>query len=167
MSTGESLENAPYLIKKYANRRLYDAARKKFVNLDDLRQLIRAGHRVRVEDADGRDVTRQILLQVIAECEDGGQPLLSTETLHALTRFYGDVMQSVFGRYLDESVRTFLRQQDAWRGAVQDAIEQGPMAAFQRMAKSQMELWSAAQKSAVDSLLAPPARKARKKKQGA
>ena len=161
------MDDAPYLIKKYANRRLYHAAQKKFLNLEDLRELIRAGHRIQVEDADGRDVTRQILLQVIAECEDGGQALLSTDTLHALTRFYGDVMQSVFGRYLDESVRTFLQQQDAWRGVVQNAIEQGPLAAFQRMAKSQMDLWSAAQKNAVDTLLAPAPRNARKKKRGA
>jgi polyhydroxyalkanoate synthesis repressor PhaR len=160
------LENEPYLIKKYANRRLYDAAQKKFVNLEELRQLIRAGHRVRVEDADGRDVTRQILLQVIAECEDEGQSMLSTETLHAVTRFYGDMMQSVFGRYLDESVRTFLRQQDAWRGAVQDAMTQGPMAAFERMARDQLDLWNAAQQQAMETFLPPRSPKAKRRKKG-
>jgi polyhydroxyalkanoate synthesis repressor PhaR len=158
------VDDAPYLIKKYANRRLYDAAQKKFLNLEDLRELVRAGHSIRVEDADGRDVTRQILLQVIAECEDEGQSLLSTETLHALTRFYGDVMQNAFGRYLDESVRTFLQQQDSWRAAMQKAIEQGPLAAFERLAKDQADLWSAAQRQAMAAFLAPAGRKARSKK---
>ncbi len=92
----------PYLIKKYANRRLYDAAEKRFLNLEDLRQLIRAGHQLKVEEADGRDITRQILLQVIAECEDQGQPLLSTSWRPCTPwrAFHGDVMQSVFGRYI-------------------------------------------------------------------
>ena len=158
-----------YLIKKYPNRRLYDSAEKRFLNLDDLRKLICAGNQIRVEEADGRDITRQILLQVIAECEDEGQPLLSTETLHVMARFYGDVMQSVFGRYLDESVKTFMRQQAGWRETVEAAIEQGPLAAFDRLAKEQMSLWKSAQQTMVDGLLGKSAdkpasaRKTRKK----
>lgn len=159
------MSEEPYLIKKYPNRRLYDAAARRFLNLEDLRELIRAGRRLKVEDADGTDITRQILLQIIVECEDGeGQPLLSTETLHAMTRFYGDVAQSVFGRYLDESVRTFLLQQDSWREAVQAAIQRGPLAALERVAKSQVELWEAAQQKAVETLLGAAPRKARPKK---
>lgn len=161
------MSEQPYLIKKYPNRRLYDAAARRFLNLEDLRGLIHAGRRLKVEDADGTDITRQILLQIIVECEDGeGQPLLSTDTLHAMTRFYGDVAQSVFGRYLDESVRTFLRQQDSWRGAVETAIESGPLAAFERMARDQVEFWSKAQSEAVDSLLGSAPRKGRRKKGG-
>ena len=159
------MSEQPYLIKKYPNRRLYDATAKRFLNLEDLRELIRAGHRLKVEEADGTDITRQILLQIIVECEDGeGQPLLSTDTLHAMTRFYGDVAQSVFGRYLDESVRTFLQQQDSWRGAVEAAIESGPLAALERMARDQVELWSTAQRKAVDAFLGAAPGKGRKKK---
>ena len=154
----------PYLIKKYANRRLYDAAEKRFLNLEDLRQLIRAGHQLKVEEADGRDITRQILLQVIAECEDEGQPLLSTETLHAMARFYGDVMQSVFGRYLDESVKTFLQQQAGWRETVEAAIEKGPLAIFDRLAKDQVDFWKSAQRTAMDGLLGKPTPKKTRKK---
>ncbi len=146
----------PYLIKKYPNRRLYDSAEKRFLNLDDLRQLICAGQQIKVEEANGRDITRQILLQIIAECEDEGQPLLSTETLHAMARFYGDVMQSVFGRYLDESVKTFVRQQASWRETVEAAIEKGPLAALDRLAKDQMELWKTAQRSAFEGFLGKP-----------
>lgn len=154
----------PYLIKKYPNRRLYDAAEKRFLNLEDLRHLIRAGHQLKVEDADGRDITRQILLQVIAECEEEGQPLLSTETLHMMARFYGDVMQGMLGRYLDESVKTFVRQQTGWRETVEAAIEKGPLAAFDRLAKDQMALWNSAQRAAVDGLLGKPADKSAKAK---
>ncbi len=154
----------PYLIKKYSNRRLYDAAEKRFLNLEDLRQLIRAGHQLKVEEADGSDITRQILLQVIAECEDEGQPLLSTETLHVMARLYGDVMQGVFGRYLDESVRTFMQQQVGWRETMEAAIEKGPLAVFDRLAKDQMDLWQSAQRAAMDGLLGKPAAKKPRKK---
>lgn len=148
-----------YRIKKYDNRRLYDTSRKRFLNLEDLRELIRAGHTLKVEDSAGRDITRQILLQVIVEAEDGGQPLLSTELLHALARFYGDVMQSVFGRYLDESVRTFLEQQTAWRGSVEDALGKGPMTAFNKLVRDQVDLWTNAQKNALGALIGEPPKK--------
>lgn len=151
-----------YPIKRYNNRRLYDPAQKRFLNLKDLRGLIRDGHRLKVEDANGHDITHQVLLQIVAECEESGQPLLSNELLHTLARSYGDVMQTVFGHYLDESVKTFLKQQGTWRGAIQASMEQSPMAAFNKIAEAQLGIWDSAHDT-MDSLFGKPSKKPTKK----
>ena len=79
------------LIKKYANRRLYDASQSRHITLDDIRALIVKGEKIRVvEDKTGHDITRHILLQVIAEQEQFGRPILSTPVLEAIIRFYGN-----------------------------------------------------------------------------
>ena len=89
------------LIKKYANRRLYDASISKHVTLADIRQLIVDGEKIRViEDKTSEDITRLILLQVIAEQEQFGQPILSTHLLESIIRFYGGPMQDFMSRYL-------------------------------------------------------------------
>ena len=86
----------PRIIKKYANRRLYDTVEKKYVNLSEVRQLVLDGVEFVVTDVTtGDDLTRQILLQVIAEQELGGQPMFTTEILSQLIRFYGGAFQSV------------------------------------------------------------------------
>ena len=79
------------LIKKYANRRLYDASQSRHITLDDIRALIVKGEKLKVvEDKTGHDITRHILLQVIAEQEQFGRPILSTKVLEAIIRFYGN-----------------------------------------------------------------------------
>ena len=100
-------------IKKYANRRLYDAAVSRHVTLDDIRALIVEGEKVRVvEDKTGADITRLILLQVIAEQEQFGQPVLTTQLLESIIRVYGNAQQESMACHLQESVENFLRQQD-------------------------------------------------------
>jgi polyhydroxyalkanoate synthesis repressor PhaR len=82
------------LIKKYANRRLYDASQSRHITLDDIRALIVKGEKIKVvEDKTGHDITRHILLQVIAEQEQFGRPILSTPVLESIIRFYGSSMQ--------------------------------------------------------------------------
>ncbi len=84
------------LIRKYANRRLYDTVGSRHVTLEDLRQLIVAGQRIKVvDDKSGDDLTRAVLLQIIAEQEQFGAPVLNTELLEMIIRFYGRPMQAM------------------------------------------------------------------------
>ena len=100
------------LIKKYANRRLYDAAQSRHITIDDIRNMVIAGTRVKViEDKSNEDITRLVLLQVIADQEQFGRPILSTPLLESMIRFYGNSMQSYFSSYLEKSVETFMSQQ--------------------------------------------------------
>src|SRR5687768_1043027 len=100
------------VIKKYANRRLYDASQSKHITLDDIRTMIISGERIKVvEDKTNEDITRLILLQVIADQEQFGRPILSTTLLEALIRFYGNSLQSFLSAHLEKSVETFMSQQ--------------------------------------------------------
>lgn len=100
------------LIRKYANRRLYDASQSRHITLDDVRNLVVAGVHVQViEDKTNADITRVILLQVIADQEQSGRPILSTPLLEALIRFYGNSLQSFLSAHLEKSVETFMSQQ--------------------------------------------------------
>src|SRR6202040_2618153 len=94
------------LIRKYANRRLYDARDSRHVTLDDLRKLIAGGERIKVvDDKSGDDLTRSMLLQIIAAQEQFGTPVLSTPLLEAIIRFYGNPVQEMLTRYLEQSLR--------------------------------------------------------------
>lgn len=100
------------LLKKHANRRLYDIELKKYVSLEQIRELINTGVDVRIEDSKtGDDITRPILLQIMAECEQGERPMLSPDVLMALIRHYGHPMQDVVGPYLENSLAFYMRQE--------------------------------------------------------
>ena len=84
----------PRTIKKYANRRLYDTTASRHVTLQDILKLVASGEEITVvDDTSGDDITRNILLQILAEQEQGGRPILSTEMLMQIIRFYGNPMQ--------------------------------------------------------------------------
>jgi polyhydroxyalkanoate synthesis repressor PhaR len=138
------------LIKKYANRRLYDASISRHVTLEDIRDLIVKGERIKVvEDKSGDDITRLILLQVIAEQEQFGKPILSTQLLESIIRYYGGPMQDFMGRYLEKSVEAFMRQQETLQQQVSQALSAAPppMNAMAELARQNMELWSRMQES--------------------
>ncbi len=108
-------------IKKYANRRLYDSTVSRHVTLEDIRALIIEGEKIRVvEDKTGADITRLILLQVIAEQEQFGQPILSTQFLESIIRVYGNGKHEAMTCCLQESVASFLRDQNAPSAIVGD-----------------------------------------------
>jgi polyhydroxyalkanoate synthesis repressor PhaR len=93
------------IIKKYPNRRLYDSAISAYITLEDIRRLVREGMPFRVVDArTEEDITRGILLQVILEQEERGQPIFSREILEQLIRSYGDAMQGFMTSYLEQSM---------------------------------------------------------------
>ena len=143
----------PRVIKKYANRRLYDTTASQHVTLDGVRKLIVDGEDVEVrEDATGEDITRNVLLQIIADQEQGGRPVLSTEMLRHIIRFYGNPMQEFMGRYLEQSMQAMLRQQQNMQEQFQKAMMQGPSASFQDMTKQNVEVWQQMQKAFFDAM---------------
>ena len=146
------------VIKKYANRRLYDAAESRHVTLDDLRKLIVQGERIKVvDDKSGEDLTRAILLQIIADQEQFGQPILSTPTLEALIRFYGDAMQGFMGRYLEQSVAGFVQQQQALQSQLSKMVSGTPLASMADMAQANLAMWQQMQETFAATLRPRPA----------
>lgn len=144
------------LIRKYANRRFYDSTGSRHVTLDDIRRMIGGGERVKViDDRSGEDLTRQVLLQIIANQEQFGTPVLSTALLEALVRFYGNPVQELLSRYLEQSIGGLMRQQQLMRTEMAKALE-SPMAPLADLARRNMELWARMQASML-SAFQPPA----------
>lgn len=145
------------LIKKYANRRLYDAAQSRHITIDDIRDMVIAGTRVKViEDKSNEDITRLVLLQVIADQEQFGRPILSTSLLESMIRFYGNSMQSYFSSYLEKSVETFIRQQEVMQQQLNGASN--PIA---ELTRQNLELWAKMQETMLATFTPPPANKSK------
>lgn len=148
----------PRTIKKYANRRLYDTTASKHVTLDGIRELVASGKDVQVvDDTNGEDITRNVLMQIISEQEQGGRPILSNEMLMQLIRFYGNPMQGMMTEFLEQSVATFVNQQQDWQAQFQDAMSGTPLAAMESMMSQNLEAWNKLQKTYVDAMT--PAKK--------
>jgi polyhydroxyalkanoate synthesis repressor PhaR len=142
------------LIKKYANRRLYDASQSRHITLDDIRGLIVKGEKIRVvEDKTGHDITRHILLQVIAEQEQFGRPILSTTVLESIIRFYGNSMQGFLANFLEKSVETFLHQQDNVQAQISKIVSHTPLATMADLTRSNLEALAKVQESMLSALL--------------
>jgi polyhydroxyalkanoate synthesis repressor PhaR len=142
------------LIKKYANRRLYDASQSRHITLDDIRGLIVKGERIRVvEDKTGHDITRHILLQVIAEQEQFGRPILSTKVLEAIIRFYGNAMQGYLAAFLEKSVETFLNQQEAVQAQISKIVANTPLATVADITRANLETLAKVQGNVLSALL--------------
>ena len=145
------------LIRKYANRRLYDAKDSRHVTLEDIRKMIAAGERVKVvDDKGGKDVTRSILLQIIANQEQFGRPVLSTQLLEAIIRFYGNPIQEMLTSYLEQSIGSLLRQQQVMQAEMAKVLET-PMAPLAELARQNMELWAKMQASMLSAFTPAPA----------
>ena len=143
------------VIKKYANRRLYDSTDSRHVTLEDIRKMIVSGDKVKVvDDKSGEDLTRSVLLQVISEQEQFGTPVLSTELLEGIIRFYGNPVQEMLTRYMEQSVGAIARQQQAMRAEMAKVME-NPLAPMAEFARQNMEQWAKMQ-SSVLSAFSPP-----------
>lgn len=139
------------LIRKYANRRLYDTGGSRHVTLEDLRQLIVAGEKIKVvDDKTGEDLTRAVLLQIISEQEQFGSPVLSPELLEMIIRFYGRPMQAMLSRYLEQSFTTMLHQQETMQAEMTKALQATPFAPLTELARKNMELWEQMQRATRD-----------------
>ena len=134
-------------IRKYANRRLYDATDSRHVTLEDLQKLLVAGHGIRVvDDRSGEDLTRPVLLQILAEQEQLGMPVLSTELLQALIRIYGSPAQALLTRYLEQSIGVAMRQQEILQAEMTKALS-SPFAPVAELTRRNFELWTTMQSS--------------------
>ncbi len=101
----------PRTIRKYANRRLYDTETSQYITLEDLKSLIVCGEDVQVRAAkSNQDITREVLLQLVAEQESLGQPILNETILLSLIRFYGNPMQGLASTYLEQTMATLQNQ---------------------------------------------------------
>jgi polyhydroxyalkanoate synthesis repressor PhaR len=126
-----SAAKPPITIKKYANRRLYNTATSSYVTLDHLCQMVKDGHEFVVYDAKtGEDITRSVLTQIIVEEEGKGQNLLPISFLRQLISFYGDNLQFLLPRYLEQSMDSFALNQEQMRKYLQDSF--GGMFPFNR-----------------------------------
>jgi polyhydroxyalkanoate synthesis repressor PhaR len=139
------------LIRKYSNRRLYDTSGSRHVTLEDLRQLIVAGEKIKVvDDKSGEDLTRAVLLQIISEQEQFGSPVLSPELLEMIIRFYGRPAQAMLSKYLEQSFATMLRQQESMQAEMTKALQATAFAPMTELARKNMELWEQMQRATRD-----------------
>jgi polyhydroxyalkanoate synthesis repressor PhaR len=133
----------PTTIKKYANRRLYNTGTSTYVTLEDLAAMVKEGEDFLVYDAKtGDDITRSVLAQIIFEQENkAGQNLLPTTFLRQLIRFYGDSMQMVVPRYLEQSIDTLTREQEKFRKQLANTFSGTPFAPLEEHVRRNMELF--------------------------
>lgn len=131
------------ILKKYPNRRLYDTRDSVYVTLEDVRQMVLATESIKVVDSKtGNDLTRAVLLQIIAEQEgEGHEPLLTNRVLQQLIRFYGDSMQGVLSRYIEQSVMIFLEQQELYQRRMQNVLNATPVKMVQKIADQNLAFW--------------------------
>jgi len=116
-------ESGPVVVKKYANRRLYNTEASSYVTLDHLAQMVKDGKEFVVYDAkSGEDITRQVLTQIIVEEEGKGRNLLPIGFLRQLISFYDDSLQALVPRYLEMTMGAFARQQEQMRRAMQQTM---------------------------------------------
>ncbi|MEJ2761891.1 MAG: polyhydroxyalkanoate synthesis repressor PhaR [Gammaproteobacteria bacterium] len=130
------------IIKKYPNRRLYDTEISKYITLEDVKQLVLEGVDFRVMDVKTEeDLTRSILLQIIADQEHNGEPIFSTRTLTQLIRFYGNAYQSAFAEYLQNTLEIFAEQQKQFQRGLQKAATTNPLTTMQELAEKNLQIW--------------------------
>jgi polyhydroxyalkanoate synthesis repressor PhaR len=136
-------EKQPVTIKKYANRRLYNTGTSTYVTLEDLAAMVKAGEDFVVYDAKtGEDITRSVLAQIIFEQENKeGQSLLPITFLRQLIRFYGDSMQMLVPRFLEQSMQSLTREQDKFREQMAQAFGVGGFGPLEDQVRRNMEMF--------------------------
>jgi polyhydroxyalkanoate synthesis repressor PhaR len=149
----------PIIIKKYANRRLYDTSTSAYVTLEHLSALVREGKEFIVQDAKtGEDLTRAVLAQIIFEQENRKDGVLPVSFLRQLIQFYGDSFQSMLPAYLEMSMKSFSQQQEKWREYMQSALGSEERAkAFDEQVRKNMAMFEETMKFFAP--FAPPAQK--------
>lgn len=142
------------VIKKYPNRRLYDTAISRYITLEEIRQLVIEEIKFVVIDKRTRqDITRNILLQVIADQEEGGNPLFRTQLLEQLIRFYGDSMQSTASHYLELSLQLFIERSGQLKDQLRNRLGTAtPLQSLKELAAENTQLWRAVRREFVKNL---------------
>jgi polyhydroxyalkanoate synthesis repressor PhaR len=142
----DASDDSQITIKKYANRRLYNTATSCYVTLDYLSQLVKAGADFAVFDAKtGEDITRSVLTHIIVEEEAKGHSMLPVSFLRHLISFYGDSLQVVVPRYLEQAMQAFAHNQENIRNYLRGTFDpMMPFATFEEMGKQQLALFEQA-----------------------
>lgn len=135
--------NDPIIIKKYANRRLYDTSSSAYVTLDHLSSLVREGRNFVVQDAkSGEDITRTVLAQIIFEQENQKDGVLPVSFLRQLISLYGDSLNTALPAYLELSMQTFTAQQEKWRSCMSSALgEDNPARTLNDQVRKNIEMF--------------------------
>src|SRR5215469_8763123 len=141
-----SASKEPVIIKKYANRRLYNTGTSTYVTLEDLASMVKNGEDFIVYDAKtGEDITRSVLTQIIFEQENKeGQNLLPITFLRQLIRFYGDSMQMLVPRYLEVSIESLTREQEKFRQQMAQAFGVGAFTSLEEQVRRNMDMFERA-----------------------
>lgn len=135
------------IIKKYPNRRLYDTEVSRYITLQEVRQLVLGNVKFVVQDKNTHeDITRSILLQVIAEQEEGGNPIFTTELLTRVIRFYGDPMQASITRYLELSLQLFVQKQHQFADQLKSLIGPHPVEKLNELVEQNVPIWRSVRK---------------------
>jgi polyhydroxyalkanoate synthesis repressor PhaR len=140
--SGTSDSDDVIIIKKYANRRLYNTRSSSYITLDFLAKLTREGKDFQVVDAkSGDDITHNILTQIIMEEESSGQQMLPVGFLRELISMYGNSMQSMIPQYLEASMEAFRKNQEKFHSAMEGSIKNSP---FAQLARQNLAMFEAA-----------------------
>lgn len=154
--------DGPVIIKKYANRRLYNTETSSYITLDHLAAMTREGRDFKVIDAKSEeDITHNVLTQIIMEEEARGQTLLPVSFLRQLIALYGDSMQAMVPGYLEASMDSFRRNQEQFKSAVEGAFANSPFAEIAKRNMAMFEAAAEAFKPAGNTPAAPPREKSK------
>jgi len=145
------------VIKKYANRRLYDTSASAYVTLEHLSELTRQGKEFMVQDAKtGEDLTRAVLAQIIFEQENKKEGVLPVSFLRQLIQFYGDNFQTMLPAYLELSMKTFNQQQEKWRDYMSTTVGEDKAKAFDEQVRKNMAMFEDTMKFFAPFVPVPP-----------
>lgn len=147
--------SSPRIIKKYPNRRLYDTEISRYITLEDIRKLVLEGVDFSVIDKRSRkDITRTILLQIISEQEEGGNPIFTTRVLRQIIRFYGDSMQSTMSGYLDLSLQLFNEQSQQFRDQLKRLLQNNnnPVKALRELSQPHLPIWRSVRREFLNNI---------------
>jgi polyhydroxyalkanoate synthesis repressor PhaR len=160
-TVGTAAEGSPaerVVIKKYANRRLYNTASSSYVTLEHLAEMVKQGVDFVVYDAKTNDdITRTVLTQIIFEEESQGQSLLPIQFLRQLISFYGNSMQAFLPSYLELSLASFTQQQERLRTQLSSFGQAGGIATYEDQIRQNLQLFDRAMKMFSPFAYAPPA----------
>ena len=139
---GAAFMSEPRVIKKYPNRRLYDTVESRYITLADIRRLVMEKIEFIVLDKKSQeDITRSILLQVIAEQEHSGEPMMSQDFLAQVIRSYGGAMQPFVGNYLQQSLKLLSTQQQQMRDHMRGVMGEDTYDAITKLTEQNLERW--------------------------
>ena len=143
------------IIKKYPNRRLYDTQNSCYITLDELKDMIISGHSIKVVDTKSKqDISREVLLQLVAEQESQGMPILNETILTSLIQFYGHPLQKLASQYLELALQQLQNQRGQFSEQMQHVLKT-PVDQIKEMTRQNIEWMSTLQKSFLGAIQPP------------